>query len=241
MLVGDFNVTLDPDESSNSSRFNMITSDMKDFIEARRTISVFDHAYSGPLFTWSNKQQESFLARKLDRALVNGGWIAKYTHSTVDIVAPEISDHCPVVIGFHKDVKDPPKPFKFFNFWTKHPRFMKIVQQSWRSSVIGNPMRKLHTKLKRLKADLKNFNLSHFGGITSKVVEKRRELEAVQVSLLNAPTPNLIELEKNISLKLNDLLFAEESFFKQKVHINWINEGDQNTKFFQKSVAAHQN
>ena len=102
-------------------------------------------------------------------------------------------------------------------------------------------MRKLHAKLKRLKADLKNFNLSHFGGITSKVVEKRRELEAVQVSLLNAPTSNLIELEKNISLELNDLLLVEESFFKQKVRINWINEGDQNTKFFQKSVAAHQN
>ena len=45
--------------------------------------------------------------------------------------------------------------------------------------MIGNPIRKLHTKLKRLKADLKNFNLSHFGGITSKAVKKRKELEAV--------------------------------------------------------------
>ena len=61
--------------------------------------------------------------------------------------------------------------------------------------MIGNPMRKLHAKLKRLKADLKKFNLSHFGGITSRVVEKRRKLEVVQVFLLNVPTPNLYDLE----------------------------------------------
>ena len=130
MLVADFNVTLDPDESSNSTGSNLITPDMKEFIKARRIISIFDHAYSEPLFTWSNKQYESFIARKLDKTLVNGGWIVKYAHSTVDFMALEILDHCPVVIGFQQNVVNPPKPFKFFNFWTKHPRFMELVQQS---------------------------------------------------------------------------------------------------------------
>ena len=40
--------------------------------------------------------------------------------------------------------------------------------------------------------------------------------------------------------KFNDLLLAEESFFKQKVRVDWITEGDQNTKFFQKTVTVHQ-
>ena len=77
-LVGDFNVTMDPYESSNSNGSHMITSDMKDFIEISRQISVFDHSFSGPLFTWSNKQQVGFLARKLDRALINGGWLVNF-------------------------------------------------------------------------------------------------------------------------------------------------------------------
>ena len=34
---------------------------------------------------------------------------------------------------------------------------------------------------------------------------------------------------------------ADESYFKQKSYINWIREGDQNTKFFQRIVAAKQN
>ena len=58
--------------------------------------------------------------------------------------------------------------------------------------------------------------------------------------MLNAPSLDLVEREKIVSLELNDLLLAEESFFKQKARVDWITEGDQNTKFFQKTVAANQ-
>ena len=116
------------------------------------------------------------------------------------------------------------------------------MRKSWLFYVSGNPMRKLHAKLKRLKAELRSFNQSHFEGITVKVAEKRRDLTVIQASLLNAEmTPELIELERATALELQDLLLAEESFFKQKARINWINEGDQNTKFFQKTIAARQN
>ena len=50
-------------------------------------------------------------------------------------------------------------------------------------------------------------------------------------------TPKLIKLEKILSLELTDLMIVEEFFFKQKSRISWIQEGDQNTRFFQKAVA----
>ena len=214
---------------------------MKEFIEACRLLSVFDHAFSGPLFTWSNKHKEDFLARKLDRALINGSWLIRFPHSTVEFLAPEVSDHSPVFISLQQKFIAPPKPFKFFNDWVKHPKFLELVQQSWCSQVFGNPMRRLHTKLKRLKADLKIFNQTHFGGISLKVTEKRKELAGIQVLLMNnVNSSELIELEKSVNLELHDLLLAEEWFYKQKARVNWINEGDQNTKFFQKTVAANQ-
>ena len=77
----------------------MITFDMKDFIEARRLIFVFNHVYFSPLFTWSNKHQKGFLARKLDIALINGGWLAKFAHSIVEFVLSEVTDHCPVIVS----------------------------------------------------------------------------------------------------------------------------------------------
>ena len=49
------------------------------------------------------------------------------------------------------------------------------------------------------------------------VDDKRRELAAIRVSMLNASFSYLVEREKIVFLEFNDLLLAEESFFKQKV------------------------
>ena len=123
LLVGDFNITVHPLESFNSSGPHVISADMREFIEVREQLAIFDHAYSGPLFTWFNKQQKGFLARKLDRALVNDDWISRFANSTVEFLSPEVSDHCLVIVSLHHDCIAPPKPFKFFNYWVRHPDF----------------------------------------------------------------------------------------------------------------------
>ena len=74
-------------------------------------------------------------------------------------------------------------------------------------------MSTLYGKMKMLKKDLKNFNHSHFGGLLAKVVEKRKELAAFQTLVLSSSSNfDLIELEQSLSLELNDLLIAKESF-----------------------------
>ena len=72
MLAGDFNIIANPNESSNPDRTQGLRSDIKDFQESIQKLAIFDHAYTGPTFTWSNHQGNGFLARKLDRAMING-------------------------------------------------------------------------------------------------------------------------------------------------------------------------
>ena len=67
------------------------------------------------------------------------------------------------------------------------------------------------------------------------------KLAGVQEEILSTnPRIDLVQPEKALSQELYNLVRAEESYYKQKSRIQWIREGDSNTNFFHKSVAARQ-
>ncbi|GMI83892.1 hypothetical protein HRI_002058500 [Hibiscus trionum] len=158
VLVGDFNVTLYPKESSYFSGSQGISGAMKDFSDCLEDLDVLDHPFQGPMFTWCNMREEQPLARKLDRILVNQLWISKFGDSGVEFLPPGCSDHCPSFLVFNVGMVSPPKPFKFFNFWIGHPEFHYVIESSWNQTVSGNPLQALFAKLKRLKEPLRMLN-----------------------------------------------------------------------------------
>ena len=98
-----------------------------------------------------------------------------------------------------------------------------------------NPLSILYRKLKRLKQELKCFNQLHFGNLTSRIVEKRKELASKQIHVLNDPSnPRLVEEERSLFQELFDLLHAEEGYFNQKSKINWIREEIKTPNIFRK-------
>ncbi|XVE49746.1 hypothetical protein DITRI_Ditri01bG0106000 [Diplodiscus trichospermus] len=170
---------------------------MQEFVDCRNEIAVFDHIVAGPLFTWSNKHQEGFLARKLDQALINDYWEAI---AYVEFLAPEVSDHCPALIQFKSSSFQPAKPFKFYNFWAKHSDFLGVVEESWKLPVKGNPMKILYNKLRRLKPELKKLNKAHFSDISFRVNQKIEELVQIQKQILTFATDvELVAKEHRLS------------------------------------------
>ena len=97
-LIREFNFTVHPSESFNFFESQLINSDMKEFIEAKNRIPVFDHVTFGPLFTWINKHLDGFIARKLDKVLVNSSCHSRYAQSHVKFLAPNLSNHYPAYI-----------------------------------------------------------------------------------------------------------------------------------------------
>ena len=77
MLSGDFNIIASPSESFIVNQG--VSNDIKEFTEAMIKLSIFDHAYTGPMLTWSNRHLEGFIVRKLDRILVNDNWCLLFT------------------------------------------------------------------------------------------------------------------------------------------------------------------
>ncbi|KAE8724788.1 hypothetical protein F3Y22_tig00009942pilonHSYRG00285 [Hibiscus syriacus] len=139
ILGGDFNITLHPNESSDYELLSpSSTPEMKEFQDVTQALDLHDHPYFSPLFTWSNKQSGSYLARKFDRVLINPNWVSTFHSSFVEFLSPGVSDHCMAIVWLFKDnPTNRTKPFKFFNFWTLHPGFLKEVEQSWQVSFQG--------------------------------------------------------------------------------------------------------
>ncbi|XP_039010000.1 uncharacterized protein LOC120138638 [Hibiscus syriacus] len=58
-----------------------------EFQDCLEELDLMDHHFLGPTFTWSNRQEGSFLARKLDRILVNTQWLLDYPDSFMEFKA----------------------------------------------------------------------------------------------------------------------------------------------------------
>ncbi|XP_031394470.1 uncharacterized protein LOC116205909 [Punica granatum] len=74
MLMGDFNAVKEIDEVKVVGREITIDQSMRDFTDFITSSELKDHPFTGCYFTWSNKRQEGFQARKIDRAMVNDKW-----------------------------------------------------------------------------------------------------------------------------------------------------------------------
>ena len=113
-----------PMESLSYNGTQVLTSDAREFSDCIQKLVVLDHAYNGPLFTWSNRQGDGYIAKKLDRALINAQWLFSFLSSRMEFLSLGVSDHYLVIIQLSSTISSSPKPFKFFNFWTRHPEFL---------------------------------------------------------------------------------------------------------------------
>ena len=156
VVGGDFNQIHHHSEHS-SPLVNHINLPMTDFRNTLIQLGLFDLRYTGPCFTWSNKCPTNPITKKLDRLLVNHSWIATYPHSQASFLAPEISDHCSNVLDLAVDLPlAGTKPYKFYNYLTKHPDFCRLVGTGWNQcGGAGVDLSHLSWKLKQIKRLLK--------------------------------------------------------------------------------------
>ncbi|KAE8690635.1 hypothetical protein F3Y22_tig00110893pilonHSYRG00157 [Hibiscus syriacus] len=100
----------------------------------------------------------------------------------------------------------------------------------------SNPMKSFFTKLKLLKAIMKQLNKDYFSDISARARKKREELERQQILTLRGVES--IEKELELQREFNSLEEAETMFLKQKAKLHWLKEGDKCTKFFHLVIAT---
>jgi hypothetical protein len=143
--------------------------------------------------------------RKLDRVLVNEKWNLNFPLLEARFLPSGMSDHSPMmvkVIGNDQNIK---KPFRFFDMWMDHDEFMPLVKKVWDQNSGGCLMYQLCCKLRKLKQELKLFNMTHFSNILDRVKDAKNKMDKAQQALHTAPeNPSLCMRER--MLFVNTLL-----------------------------------
>jgi len=184
ILDGDFNVVRFLSEKWGAESLNAYEVEFGDCLS---NLEITDLNFSGCFYTWNNKSEgSSFVARKLDRVLVNEAWICKYGRICVDFLPRGLSDHSPAIISVGNLESFGPTPFKFFNFWLENKNYFSWITDCWNQDMQGVPMYRLCMKLKALKVVLKEKNCSCYGDIKTKVLQARFKLEIAQCAVLDS-------------------------------------------------------
>ncbi|XP_028102144.1 uncharacterized protein LOC114301374 [Camellia sinensis] len=153
-----------------------------------------------------------------------------------------VSDHYLLLLV--KDGRDwGPRPFRFINAWTLHPKFGEVMKKSWEDyAITGWVGFVIINKLKALRSVLKKWNVEVFGNVTHSLKTADEELHAID---LVAESRNLERNEavrrREVRKEVWSLRRREEWLWRQKSRVNWSVKGDKNTRFFHVVATSRQN
>jgi exonuclease III len=238
IIGGDFNMILTLEEKTGGTkRLEQDSGKFKTLIEQ---LNMVDMETQNGIFTWSNKRiGHQHVACRLDRFLVTEALLESDQAMEANIIPKSGSDHWPIVFCLDPGFPTRPKPFRFEKFWLTHPDFNQLAHTWWAQAEIdhGTHMYKFQQRLKNFKLHLKRWNKSTFGNILLRKREIESQLEELQRTFITGSrTQNLAREEEGLMVDLEACREQEEILWRQKSRVQWLKEGERNTKFFHRAM-----
>jgi len=234
---GDFDSVRSSDEKKGrGSTFRQVEADhFNKFIE---DCSLIDLPICGRLFTWYRGDGVSM--SRLDRFLLSDRLCGVWPNCIQVACQRGLSDHVPLLL-YVDEANWGPRPLRMLKCWADFTGYEDFVREQWVSiNVTGWGGFVLRHKLKMMKSRLKEWHYQHSQNLDGKIMEFKNRIDVLDEK---GETEALQEAEveelHNLSFQLHSSAQVQNNINWQKSRMNWLQEGDANTIFFNEVMSTH--
>jgi hypothetical protein len=229
LCIGDFNeVLLREEHMGVNERSNAQIQAFRDTVDI---CELMDLGYMGTSWTFEKKVAGGSYCRvRLDRALASASWSARFPLATLQHLTAAASDHSPILlrqVPMEENTMQP-RLFRYETMWESHQELKPVIEQMWQSEACTT-MQGLERKLKSLSGTLTTWGRDTFGSVRHELKILRSNLEAMRSQPCRVG-PSYEEI-KTVE-RIVELQHREEVMWRQRSRIQWLSEGDRNTRFF---------
>jgi hypothetical protein len=239
MVCGDFNLIYRAQDKNNSGLNRRMMNHFRHFIDEFELLELNLHSR---LYKWSNEREDPTLER-IDRVFVTEEWASASPNHKLTALSSEGSDHASLLIQTDSACSSF-RRFRFKNIWPRYEGYMETIQQAWSCPWTEHGVdafRVLDYKLQSTARALKSWSAKHVGSIRLQLaIAKELVLRFDCAQEVRRLAPHERTLRNKMKLCCLGLASAMRAVMRQHSRINYLAEGDVNTKFFHLQ-ACHRN
>ncbi|KAM6593181.1 hypothetical protein CsatA_000884 [Cannabis sativa] len=229
-VIGDLNNILSHEDKRGGAPYpNWL---IEGFQKTIQECELSDLELIGHQFTWEKSRgSDAWIESRLDRALASKQWLVYFSSAQLLNLELSSSDHSPLLLNMVSQTHiSRHKQFRFENFWLREPMCFQVINDCWVESALSG----IQEKIQLCGTKLTAWNSDYLGKFHSRLKHWKSEARKFKAGRDDMSLSRFKDAENNLFEVLNQ----KEIFWRQRSKQLWLQEGDQNTKYFHATATS---